>query len=170
MSSMPSQETPVVTSIVWPSASVMYAFFVSGRLPMKPRKRLVLPMVRRVFTAFTLTLNSFSTAALISGFDAFSGTRNVTWPCCEPIVAFSVITGERTMWYIRAWLTFISALAIACLRLLQPRFKVLDRILGQHQRLAPQNVVHVGTLLRQHIHIRDVRGRALEILVDDRAA
>src|SRR5579859_1740181 len=90
-------QTPVVTSMLWPSARDTMAFFTSLRLPTKPLKRFVLPCCTSVLTAFTLTLNTCSTAALISPLVASSGTRKVTWLCSEPIVAFSVITGERTM-------------------------------------------------------------------------
>src|SRR5882724_7143386 len=52
-----------------------------------------------VLTAFTLTLNNPSTAALTSRLVAVSGTRKVTWLCSEAAVDFSVITGERTSAY-----------------------------------------------------------------------
>ena len=56
--------------------------------------------------ALTLTLNTPSTAALISGLVASSGTRKVTWLCSDPMVDFSVTTGARMMSYIRPWLSF----------------------------------------------------------------
>src|SRR5690606_5152375 len=62
--------SPVATSIDWPSARVTTAFFTSLWRPMVPRNRFTLPLRRSVFTAVTLTPNSASTAALISGFVA----------------------------------------------------------------------------------------------------
>ena len=47
-----------------------------------------------VSPAITLTPNSASTAALISGFDAFLATLKTTWFCSEAMVDFSVIAGE----------------------------------------------------------------------------
>ena len=86
---------PVVKSIDWPAASLTNAFFTSERLPGRPLKRLVLPFCTSVFTASTLTPNSPSTAALISGLVASSATRNTNWPCSDSAVAFSVISGLR---------------------------------------------------------------------------
>jgi len=43
---------------------------------------------------------------------------------------------------------------------------VLGCILGQDQRIPADDVVDVGTLLRQHIDIGDIRCRAGEITVD----
>ncbi len=62
-----------------------------------------------VLTAVTLTLNSPSIAALTSRLLAASGTRKVTWLCSEPMVDFSVITGERTMSYIWSRVSFASS-------------------------------------------------------------
>ena len=59
-----------------------------------PRKRLFLPLRFSVLTAVTLTLNSASTAALISGLVAFGATRKTTLLCSDAAVDFSVITGR----------------------------------------------------------------------------
>ena len=56
---------------------------------------MTLPLVRKVVTPVTLTLKRSSTAALICGLVAVSGTRKVTWLNSEPWVDFSVITGPR---------------------------------------------------------------------------
>jgi hypothetical protein len=57
-----------------------YAFFTSLWRPAMPRKRLVLPLRTSVLTAFTLTPNSASTAALISGLEGVVGaTLKITW-------------------------------------------------------------------------------------------
>ena len=63
-------QRPVVTSMVWPSSRVTTAFFTSDRWPRMPRNIFTLPLVTSVLTLFTLTSNSFSTAALICGFVA----------------------------------------------------------------------------------------------------
>src|SRR6266404_9761818 len=91
--------------MVWPSANVTIAFLKSLRRPGRPRNTLILPSWRRVLTAITLTLNRPSMAALISGLVADSGTRKATWRWADIWVAFSVITGERTMAYISAWVS-----------------------------------------------------------------
>jgi len=44
-------QTPVVTSIDWPAASVTIAFFTSDRRPGRPLKRFVLPLAISVLTA-----------------------------------------------------------------------------------------------------------------------
>jgi hypothetical protein len=62
-------------------------------LPATPRKRFVFPARFSVLTAVTLTLNSASTAALISGLVAFDATRNTILLCSDAAVDFSVITG-----------------------------------------------------------------------------
>ncbi|ENN86866.1 hypothetical protein RHSP_15546 [Rhizobium freirei PRF 81] len=87
-------QRPVETSIDWPSASVTIAFFTSFCLPTRPLNRLVLPRRSRVLTAVTLTPNSASTAALISGFVAVLATLKTTWLLSESRVDFSVIAGE----------------------------------------------------------------------------
>jgi hypothetical protein len=46
-----------------------------------------------VLTLLTLTSKSFSTASLIWGLVACLATLNITWPCSEASVAFSVMTG-----------------------------------------------------------------------------
>ena len=95
MFSRPSDQSPVVTSIDWPSASVTIAFLMSTRRPMMPRKRLVLPLVTRVLTLRTLTLNRLSTAAAISSLVDVPATRKTTLFCSDRIVAFSVMIGDR---------------------------------------------------------------------------
>ena len=54
---------------------------------MRPPKRLVLPFWLAMFTASTSTLNSNSTAALISGLVASRSTLNNTWLCFTTRVA-----------------------------------------------------------------------------------
>jgi len=39
-------------------------------------------------------------------------------------------------------------------------------VLGQNQNVTTQDVIHIDALLRQHIDIRDVAGRALEFLIN----
>src|SRR6188472_755002 len=89
----------VVTSILSPSARRTIAFLTSCCLPFTPRKVLVLPLRRIVFTASTLTPNSCSMAALISGLVASRRTLNTTWFDSETAVAFSVITGAMITSY-----------------------------------------------------------------------
>jgi hypothetical protein len=54
---------------------------------------LVFPLVTIVLTPVTLTLNSASTAALISGLDAPFATLKTTAFCSESMVDFSVMCG-----------------------------------------------------------------------------
>src|SRR5215218_6382687 len=88
-----TDQRPVVTSMVWPSARVTTAFFTSDRWPRVPRNIFTLPLVTSVLTLFTLTSNSFSTASLICGFVASSRTLKTTLFCSDRAVAFSVMTG-----------------------------------------------------------------------------
>ena len=60
-------------------------------------KVFILPLRTCVLTAFTLTLNSLSTAALISGLEASRATLKITWLCSDTSVDFSVMTGARMM-------------------------------------------------------------------------
>jgi hypothetical protein len=113
----------------------------------RPRNRLVLPFCTSVLTAFTLTLNSCSTPSLISGLVASSGTSKTTWLCSETRVDFSVITGPTDDVVVRCD-TFTGAPAPWSF---QSLLQQLRRILGQHQRVAAQDVVDVGALLRQHV-------------------
>src|SRR5689334_20444957 len=72
------QETgPPKMSMRWPSARLTTARLVSLRLPSPLRVRRVLPGRLRVLTEVTLTLNTFSTAILISVLFASGRTRNV---------------------------------------------------------------------------------------------
>src|ERR687889_707871 len=88
-----SDQSPVVTSMVWPSSRVTTAFFTSERWPRVPRNIFTLPLVTSVLTLFTLTSKSFSTASLICGFVASSRTLKTTLFCSDRVVAFSVMTG-----------------------------------------------------------------------------
>ena len=45
---------------------------------------------------------------------------------------------------------------------------MLDRLAGQDQRVAAQDVVDIGALLRQHVDLRQVARGAGEALVDRR--
>ena len=69
----------VDTSIVCPSARLTMARLTSERRPAMPRNRLFFPLRTCVLTLVTLTLNTCSTADLISGLVASSGTWKVTW-------------------------------------------------------------------------------------------
>src|SRR3954471_1152988 len=74
----PGQETgPPKMSMRWPSARLTIARLVSLRLPTPRAVRRDLPWRLRVFTAVTLTLNTFSTAILISVLFASGWTMNV---------------------------------------------------------------------------------------------
>src|SRR5947209_1824724 len=92
--SLPASHRPVVTSMRLPSARVTIAFLKSDCWPRRPRNVLRLPLRNSVFTASTLTSNSPSTAALISGFVASLRTLKITLFSSDALVAFSVITGE----------------------------------------------------------------------------
>ncbi len=58
-----------------------------------PLNRFTLPLRTRVLTALTLTPNSASTAALISGFVALFATLKTTLFSSEARLYFSVIAG-----------------------------------------------------------------------------
>src|ERR1044071_7553653 len=138
---------------------------------MRPRKRLVLPCTRIVLTALTLTSNSPSTAALTSRLVASSETRNTTWLCSEAAVAFSVITGARMMSYISCRVSLVSAGGMMRKRLIsalsfQAGLELLRGVAGQHQQVAAQDVVHVGALLRQDVHLGQIAGGAGKALID----
>ena len=80
----------------WPSASVTIAFLTSDRWPRRAAERLVLPLRTIVLTALTLTLNSVSTAALISAWWRRAHAEH-DLVVLGSRVAFSVITGARMM-------------------------------------------------------------------------
>src|SRR6476646_6448562 len=74
----PGQETgPPKMSMRWPSARLTIARLVSARLPRPLRVRRVLPCRLMVLTDVTLTLNTFSTAILISVLLASGRTMKV---------------------------------------------------------------------------------------------
>jgi len=147
--------------MVWPSAKVTIDFLKSERCPTWPLNRLVLPITRSVLTAVTLTLNTPSTAALISGLVASSGTRNVTWLCCEPSVDFSVTTGERIRSYMRPWDSLTTGVFIGRAQqgsLRSPQFR--------------GGAVIFGPVVRSHAHDlpKKVRKLALKTALSAKAA
>src|SRR3954454_8018555 len=74
----PGQETgPPKMSMRWPSARLTIARLVSLRLPTPRAVRRALPWRFSVLTEVTLTLNTFSTAILISVLFASGWTRKV---------------------------------------------------------------------------------------------
>ena len=105
---------------------------------------------------------------MISGLVASSGTRKITWLCSERSVAFSVITGERMMSYICAASASSRPRDDAKAAHFRRASSCCDRLAGQHQRVAAQDVVDVGALLRQHVDPRHVARGAREILVERR--
>ena len=49
---------------------------------------------------------------------------------------------------------------------MEARLDGFDRILGQDQGAAAQHVINVEAGVRQHVHIRNVAGGELEVVVD----
>src|SRR5690606_39001052 len=72
-----SHQLPPKMSMRSPSATLTMARLVLARLPTPKRVRRVLPWRFRVLTAVTFTLNTCSTAILISVLLASGRTRNV---------------------------------------------------------------------------------------------
>src|SRR6476646_2277430 len=109
-----------------------------------------------VLTFVTLTLNSASIAALISGLVASGATLNTTELCSDSIVDFSVMCGASTMSYWRA------SGAACCFLAIEAGLQFLDRGAGQDQRLVAHDVVNVGAHRRQQVDALEVRARLSE--------
>src|SRR5690606_31975384 len=133
-----------------------------------PLKRLFLPFWISVLTPFTLTPNSVSTATLICGLVASRGTRNVTWPYCEPRVDFSVISGVLITSYVHSCASVFFAFAIVLT--FQLFRQIVDGFLRQHQRIAAQDIIDIGAYARQHVDPWQVRRCAREVGVNFLAA
>src|SRR6478672_9909735 len=113
-----------------------------------------------VLTFVTLTLNSASIAALISGLVASGATLNTTELCSDSIVDFSVMCGASTMSYWRA------SGAVCCFLAIEACLQLLDRGAGQDQRLVAHDVVDVRAHCRQQVDALEVRRSAGEADVE----
>src|SRR3954447_16092148 len=109
-----------------------------------------------VLTPTTVTPNSASTAALISGLVARGATRNTTELDSASMVVFSVMCGASTMSKWRASGAVCGFLAI------EPGLQLFDRGAGQDERLVAHDVVHIGAHRRQQVDALEVRRGAGE--------
>src|SRR3954447_6734023 len=113
-----------------------------------------------VLTPTTVTPNSASTAALISGLVARGATRNTTELDSASMVVFSVMCGASTMSKWRASGAVCGFLAI------EPGLQLFDRGAGQDQRLVAHDVVHIGANRGQQVDALEVRRGAGEADVE----
>src|SRR3546814_10111629 len=110
-----------------------------------PFQRFVLPFWTSVLTPLTVTPNSASTAALISGLEASRATLNTTASFSERSVAFSVISGATTTSSCRLYIV------LACFFALSTRLQPCDCGPRQHHR--PDGRAHISTPVPNHPHL-----------------
>src|SRR5436190_6169137 len=109
-----------------------------------------------VLTPVTLTPNSASTAALISGLVARGATLNTTELFSDSMVDFSVMCGESTM---SKW---CASGAACCFLAIEPGLQLFDRSAGQNQRVVPHDVVNIGAERGHQVDALEVRRSAGE--------
>src|SRR3954454_24769436 len=114
-----------------------------------------------VLTLVTETLNSASTAALISGLVASDATLNTTALCSDSIVDFSVMCGASTMSKWRA-----SGAAFCGFLAIEPGLQLFDRGAGQNERFVAHDIVDVGADCREQVDALQVRRGAGETDVE----
>src|SRR3546814_7653693 len=98
-----------------------------------------------VLTPLTVTPNSASTAALISGLEASRATLNTTALFSERSVAFSVICGATTTSSCRLSMGF------ACFLDIETRLQLFDCGTPQPPRVMIQNVLYIGDHRRHYL-------------------